>query len=163
MTLEQARAEIGTIAEALEREYPVSNKDETVLLVPLRDVLVGDVRPALLMLVGAATMVLLIACVNVANLLLARATGRRQEMTVRAALGAGGTRLFRQLLTESVLLGVISGAAGLGLAQWCVEILRVVLPADLEGRIGGLPHGAGVRSLWCRSRWPWCCSREPDC
>jgi putative ABC transport system permease protein len=135
VTLEQARAEIGTIAEALAREYPASNKDETVLLVPLRDVLVGDVRPALLMLVGAATMVLLIACVNVANLLLARATGRRQEMTVRAALGAGGTRLFRQLLTESVLLGVISGAAGLGLAQWCVEILRVVLPADLAAAV----------------------------
>ena len=131
VTFEQAQAEIGTVADTLAREYPQSNKDETVLLVPLREALVGEVKPALVMLVGAVTLVLMIACVNVANLLLARATGRRQEMMVRAALGAGRTRLFRQLFAESLTLGVISGLTGLVIAYWFAASLGAMLPADL--------------------------------
>ena len=130
-----AQAEIAAVAAALAQEYPASNKDESVLLVPLREQLVGDVKPALLMLVGAVTLVLLIACVNVANLLLARATGRRQEMSVRAALGAGRGRLFRQLFAESLLLGVTAGVAGLVLAYWCVASLRAILPVDLGAAV----------------------------
>ncbi|MDQ3417282.1 MAG: ABC transporter permease, partial [Acidobacteriota bacterium] len=135
VSVASAQAEIATVAAGLAREYPQSNKDESVLLVPLREQLVGDVRPALLMLVGAVTLVLLIACVNVANLLLARATGRRQEMTLRAALGAGRGRLFRQLFAESLLLGMAAGAVGLMVAYWCVASLRTILPEDLGAAV----------------------------
>lgn len=131
VTHEQAQADIATVAEALSREYPQSNKDETVLLVPVREALTGDVKPALVMLVGAVTLVLLMACVNFANLLLARATGRRQEMLVRAALGAGRTRLLRQLFAESLTLGVIAGFAGLLLAYWFAASLGAMLPSEL--------------------------------
>lgn len=129
--IEQAQAEMTAIAARLEREYPVSNINKSVVVLPLQDVIVGDTRTTLYVLLGAVTFVLLIACANVANLLLARATARTREMVVRAAVGAGRGSLVRQLLTESALLGIVAAGAGIVLARWGVTALVAAAPADL--------------------------------
>jgi predicted permease len=115
-TIESAQAEAAIVGKRLEAEFPERNTRWGINVIPLHDELVGDVRTTVLTVFGAVLFVLLIACSNVANLLLTRATERQQEMAVRAALGAARTRIFRQLLAESLVLSTIGGAVGLGLA-----------------------------------------------
>ncbi len=131
ISMERARADMASVTHALELEYPQEDKHVGASLVPLREQMLGRVQPILLMLLGAVIFVLLIACVNVGNLLLARANSRTREIAIRSAVGAGAGRLVRQLLTESVLLALIGGALGLGLAAWGTRTSLRFLPAAL--------------------------------
>jgi len=137
INLDQARAEMSRIAENLAIAYPEANKGSGISLIPLKTDVVGNVKGILFVLLGAVSFVLLIACANVANLLLARSTGRAREFAIRAALGANPSRVIRQLLTESILLGMAGGCIGLVLAKLGVRVLVAALA-------GSLPRSEGI-------------------
>jgi predicted permease len=145
-TLDSAKANMAVAGEQFRAANPKwMDKQEGVAVIPLRDALVGDVRLALLILVGAVGFVLLIACANVANLLLARAAGRQREIAIRTAIGASRGDLIRQLLTESVLLSAIGGVLGLIVGTWSVPLLLAVSPGNLP-RINDESHAASAIS-----------------
>jgi putative ABC transport system permease protein len=135
-SIAQAEAEVQTIAARLAAAYPRTNKGWSVRAEPLADaILVGSTRRAMIILMGAVGLLLLIACVNVANLMLARAAGRRREMSTRLALGAARGRVVRQLLTESAVLACAGGVAGLFVAVWGLRLVQWLFPADIPGLI----------------------------
>jgi predicted permease len=131
VTPEAADAELQTVVRQLQVEYPVTNKVMGADLVPLHEFLIGDVRPALLMLQAAVALLLLIACANVANLLLVQAVGREREASLRLTLGAGRPRLVRQAITESLVLAMLGGIAGLALGWWGTGALAALRPAQM--------------------------------
>src|SRR5579864_4190810 len=136
VTVNAAQAEMNTISSRLQQLYPADDKGWGAVVIPLHEDMVSDVRPAMLVLLGAVACVLLIACVNVANLILARGFSRQKEIAIRTALGASSARVLRQVLTESVLLSFVGGALGLALAPLGIRLIMAFLagkvPASVE-------------------------------
>lgn len=143
VTIEAARAEMAGIAAALAREFPKDDEGWTVLVEPYQATLIGDARPTILILLGGVVCVLLIACANVANLFLVRAAGRRREVAVRLAIGAGRSRLVRQWLTESTVLSLIGGLLGFLISLWAVPALVANAPVALP-RLGRIEVDARI-------------------
>ncbi len=131
VSVDEAQAEMHNIAARIEQQNPVTNEGLGVKVTSLHDNLTGDYREALLILLGVVGCVLFVACVNVANLMLARATARQKEFALRAALGAGRWRIVRQLMVESLLLALVGGALGFALSIWALRLLLTSIPIQL--------------------------------
>ena len=146
VSIEAARAELDAISAQLAREHPQTNQNVVAQIVPLREHLAGGMREVLPLLLGAAALLLVVACANVANLLLAHGVGRAREFAVRQALGAGRARLVRQMLVETLLLAAAGGAFGLALARWTLDVIAALRPLDVA-RIDQIPvdlRGAAI-------------------
>jgi macrolide transport system ATP-binding/permease protein len=141
VTVQAAQADTSLIASQLEKQYPDSNHGQGALVLPLSEVIVGNIRPILLVLLGGAGLLLLIACVNVASLLLVRAESRRREISVRTALGASRVRLIRQFVTEGLVLVAAGSLLGLASASWTMQLLTRLIPA---GMLSGMPFLQGL-------------------
>ncbi|HSE41578.1 MAG TPA: ABC transporter permease [Acidobacteriota bacterium] len=135
ITIQQAQASMKAVTKRLEEEYPGTNEHYSVMLIPFREEVLGFLKSAVRILLGAVAFVLLIACVNVANLMLARTSGRQKEFAVRTALGASRTRIIRQLITESVLLGITGGISGSLLALWAIQLMKRFSPVTLPSYV----------------------------
>jgi predicted permease len=143
VSIQAALADVTLIAQQLEKQYPDSNRGQGAAVAPLSEVIVGDIRPILLSLLGGALLLLLIATVNVANLLLVRSESRRREIALRSALGASPGRLVRQFVTEGVTLVAAGGALGLVSAFWLMRLLTQLIPTDMMARMSFL-HDLGL-------------------
>ena len=148
VSIDEARAELDTISAQLARQYPQSNSNIVAQVVPLRAHLAGGLREVLPLLLGAAAILLIVACANVANLLLARGVGRGREFAVRQALGASRGRLARQMLMESLLLATMGGVAGLALARWTLDAIARLRPLEIA-RIDQIPIDGRAAAIAC--------------
>ena len=148
VSIDHATAELEALSAQLSREFPQSNQSITAQVVPLRTHLVGSLRNVLPLLLGAAAILLIVACANVAHLLLARGVGRGREFAVRQALGASRSRLVRQMLAESLLLAAVGGAAGLALARWTLDAIARLRPLDVA-RVDHIPIDARAAAIAC--------------
>ena len=137
VTKEVALADVTRIAKDLEAQYPDSNRNQGATVAPLSEIIVGDVKPILLLLLGGAGLLLLIACINVASLLLVRSETRRRELAVRRALGATRTRLIRQFVIEGLVIVVVGSIAALVCSHWAMQILKGLIPSDM---MAGMPY-----------------------
>jgi cell division protein FtsX len=138
VTLEASSADLMTIARRLETQFPDANTGHLVTVVDLRTAMVGDLRPTMILLTGAAALVLLIACANLANIIVARGIARRRELAVRAALGAGRGRLTRQLLTETIILALTGAAGAVLVAAWGTKACWRSTPRRFRRMLAGL-------------------------